>query len=141
MRIITAYGLPGYGPDASDDNYGIGDNWPAVASELKRMLEESADSAGDQAEMYAGGGDYREAWNTRKHADEMYDLAASLDNKRANAPLYAGNPELWAETIERIVSDSFPYDVDQSCRIYCWESEEFGADSDDMWAPRAHAPE
>jgi hypothetical protein len=105
------------------------------------MLEESADSAGDHAEMYATGEDYEQAWKTRKHADEMYNLAANLDNKRAHAPLYEGNPDLWAQTIARIVSENFPYDVDQSCRIYAWESEDFGADSDDEWAPRVHVPE
>jgi hypothetical protein len=141
MRIITAYGLPGYGPDASDDNYGVSDSWPQVAYELKRMLEESADSAGDQAEAYANAGDYEEAWNTRKHADEMYNLAANLDNKRKHAPLYEGNPQLWAETLEKIVTENFPYDVDQSCRIYAWESEDFGADSDDEWTPRVTAPD
>lgn len=130
MRIITAYGLPGYGPDASDDNYSMCETWPDVADELRRMLEESADSEGDSAEGYAQHGDYESAWNTRKHADEMYNLAANLDNKRQHAPLYEGNPEAWAQTIEQIVSDNFPYDVNPSCRIYAWESEDFGADDD-----------
>lgn len=131
MRFITAYGLPGYGPDASDDNYGVCEDWPAVADELARMLTESADGEGDSAEAYAAQGDYQTAWETRKHADEMYNLAANLNNGRANAPLYRGNPELWAETIERIVSEQFPYDVNQSCRIYAWADDNFGADADD----------
>ena len=130
MRFITAYGIPGYGPDASDDNYGISETWPQVADDLKRRLEESADSEGDSAESYAQAGDYETAWNTRKHADEMYNLAAQLDNQRQHAPLYEGRPELWAETIERIVSENFPYDVTSGCRIYAWEDAEFGADDD-----------
>jgi hypothetical protein len=130
MRFITAYGLPGYGPDASDDNYGVSETWPRVADELARMLAESADGEGDSAEAYADAGDYETAWATRKHADEMYNLAENLDNKRADAPLYAGNPALWAETIERIVGENFPYDVSQSCRIYAWADDEFGADGD-----------
>jgi hypothetical protein len=131
MRFITAYGIPGYGPDASDGNYGVHTTWPDVADELARMLEESADSEGDSASAYADAGDYKTAWNTRNHADEMYNLAAQLDNKRQHAPLYEGNPQLWAETIERIVSDNFAYDVNQSLRIYAWESDDFGADEDD----------
>jgi hypothetical protein len=130
MRFITAYGIPGYGPDASDDNYGVCETWPQVADELKRMLEESADGEGDSAEAYAESGDYETAWKTRKHADEMYSLAANLDNKRQHAPLYSGRPDLWAETIERIVSENFPYDVNNSVRIYAWEDDEFGTDDD-----------
>ena len=130
MRYIVAYGLPGYGPDASDDNYGVCENWPAVADELARMLTESADGEGDSAEAYAEHGDYQTAWETRKHADEMYNLAAILNNDRQNAPLYKGRPDLWAETVERTVTEHFPYDVNDSCRLYAWESEEFGADED-----------
>lgn len=130
MRFITAYGLPGYGPDASDDNYGVSETWPQVADELRRMLEESAEGEDDSAEGYADAGDYETAWNTRKHADEMWNLAANLDNKRQHAPLYDGRPDLWAKTIERIVPENFPYDVNSSCRIYAWESEDFGADDD-----------
>ena len=130
MRFITAYGIPSYGPDASDDNYGVCETWPQVVDELRRMLEESADGEGDSAESYAEAGDYETAWKTRKHADEMYNLAANLDNSRQHAPLYEGQPELWAETVERIVSENFPYDVTSGCRIYAWEDDEFGADED-----------
>lgn len=128
MRYITAYGIPGYGPDASDDSYSMCETWPDVADDLKRRLEECADSEGDSAESYADAGDYETAWNTRKHADEMYNLAANLDNKRQHAPLYEGQPDLWAETIERIVAEHFPYDVNDSTRIYAWDSAYFGAD-------------
>jgi len=130
MRFITAYGLPGYGPDASDDNYGVHETWPDVAWRLGEMLRESADSKGDSAQMHADAGDYETAWNTRKHADEMYNLAANLNNTRAHAPLYEGNPQLWAETVERIVSESFPYDVNDSIRIYAWKSDDFGVDGE-----------
>ena len=130
MRFITAYGIPGYGPDASDDNYSVCDTWPQVADDLKRRLEECADGEGDSAEGYADAGDYETAWNTRKHADEMYNLAANLDNKRQDAPLYKGRPDLWAETIKRIVGENFPYDVTSGGQIYAWESDEFGVDDD-----------
>lgn len=128
MRYIVAYGLPGYGPDASDDNYSVCEDWPSVADECKRMLEESADSEEDGATIAAESRDYETAWKTHKHAEEMYNLAANFNNDRQHAPLYEGKPELWAETIERLVSENFPYDVNQSCRIYAWESEDFGAE-------------
>ncbi len=131
MRFITAYGIPGYGPDASDDNYGISETWPQVADELRRMLEESADSEGDSAAQYAQAGDYETAWNTRKHADEMYNLADNLNNSRADAPLYRDDPKVWDATIERTVGENFPYDVNSGCRIYAWADDEFGADSED----------
>jgi len=120
---IAAYGIPGYGPDASDSGYYGSETWQGLADDLKRMLEESAEGENDSAAMYAESGDYETAWNTRKRADEMYNLAANLDNKRQDAPLYRGNPQLWAETIERIVGENFPYDVNDSTRIYAWEGE------------------
>jgi hypothetical protein len=127
MRFITAYGISSYGPDASDDNYGVSETWTGAADELARMLEESADGEGDSAESYADAGDYETAWKTRKHADEMYNLAANLDNKRQHAPLYEGNPALWDATIASIIAENFPYDVSSGCRIYAWESDDFGA--------------
>jgi hypothetical protein len=131
MRFVTDYGIPGYGPDASNDSYTISATWPDVADDLKRRLEESADGEGDSAAAYAEAGDYETAWNTRKHADEMYNLAAQLDNQRQHAPLYEGQPELWAKTIERIVAENFPYDVNSGLRIYAWDSDEYAADDDD----------
>lgn len=128
LRMIAAYGIPGYGPDASDGNFSVMDTWPDVADELVRMLQESADSAGDDAAASAENGDYETAWKTRTHADEMYNLAAQLNNERQHAPLYEGKPELWAQTIERIVAENFPYDVDASTRLYCWQSDDFGTD-------------
>jgi hypothetical protein len=140
MRFIIAYGLPGYGPNASDDNYSVTETWPQVADELARMLNESAEIENDSAAMHAEQGDYEAAWKTREHADEMHNLAENLSNKRQDAPLYRGNTALWAETVERIVTENFPYDVSNSCRIYAWESDDFGADSDDIWEPRHSAP-
>lgn len=128
MRMILAYGIPGYGPDASDDNYSVCETWPQVAAVARRMLAESADGLGDGAEVAAQQGDYETAWKTRARADEMYNLHDTLSNERANAPLYAGKPELWDAEIERIIGESFPYDVDPGCRIYVWESSEFGLD-------------
>jgi hypothetical protein len=131
MRFIVDYGIPGYGPDASNDSFTVCETWPEVADDLARRLAESADSEGDSAEGYAESGDYETAWFTRKHADEMYNLADNLNNSRADAPLYRGRPELWAQTIERTVAEHFPYDVHSGLRIYAWESDEFGADEDD----------
>ncbi len=128
MRIITAYGIPGYGPDASDDNFGVHSSWVDVADEVRRMLDSSADGLGDSASASAGQGDYETAWNTRKQADELYNLAANLSNTRADAPLYRGDAAMWDAEIERIIGENFPYDVDSGCRIYVWADDAFGMD-------------
>ncbi len=130
MRIIVAYGLAGYGPDASNENYHVCETWPQVADALRMRLEESGESALQEAEIMAAQGDYEAAWNRRKEADAMWHLSASLDNKRQDAPLYRGDPEAWAATIERIVGDNFPYDVSGSDRLYAWPDEEFAADEE-----------
>jgi hypothetical protein len=133
MRMIIAYGLPGYGPDASDDNFSVATTWRAIADEVCRMLEESADQAGDSAVSYADAGQYEDAWKTRAEADTMYNLAQAFDNKRSDAPLYRGDAAAWDAEIERLVGEHFPYDVAHNCRLYVWESEEFGiADEDEL---------
>jgi hypothetical protein len=132
MRYVLAYGLPGYGPDASNDNFSVATTWRDVADEAARMLSESADQAGDTAVIYADAGQYEEAWKTRAEADTMYNLAASLDNKRADAPLYRDQPTAWDVTISRLVGEHFPYDVADNCRLYVFESEEFGIADDDI---------
>jgi hypothetical protein len=132
MRYILAYGLPGYGPDASDDNFSVATTWRDVADEARRMLEESADQAGDSAAVAANAGDYETAFKTREHADAMFNLAATFDNKRSEAPLYRGDAAAWDATIERLVGEHFPYDVDPGCRLYVWESEEFGIADEDL---------
>jgi hypothetical protein len=131
VRFVMDYGIPGYGPDASNDSFSIADNWPDVADDLRRRLEECAEGENDSATMYAEQGDYETAWKTRKHADEMWNLAANLNNDRRNAPLYKDNPALWDETIKKIIAENFPYDVNSGLRIYAWEDDEFGADADD----------
>jgi hypothetical protein len=133
MRMIIAYGLPGYGPEASGDNFAVCDTWPDAADEIRRLLEESAEGENDSAEAEAdGGGDFELAWHTRKHADEMWNLAENFHNRRMKAPLYENSPQLWDETISRMISENFPYDVNDSCRIYAWEDDEFGADTDSI---------
>lgn len=64
----------------------------------------------------------------------------ALDNERRSAPLYAGDPTGWALTIERIVAENFPYDVDSGCRIYAWEDAGFGADEDEEYDYGAPCP-
>jgi hypothetical protein len=123
MRFVMDYGIPAYGPDASNDSFRLAFTWPEVASTLQDMLKECAVSENDAARSCAESGDYETAWKTREHADEMWNLAASLDNKRQDAPLYADKPELWAATIRSIVFENFPYDVNSTTRIYAWESD------------------
>jgi hypothetical protein len=132
MRMILAYGLPGYGPEASDDNFSVATTWRDVADEVRRMLSESADQAGDTAVSYADAGQYEDAWKIRAEADTMYNLAATFDNKRASAPLYRGDAAAWDATIERLVAEHFPYYVADNCRLYVWESDTFGIADDDI---------
>jgi hypothetical protein len=131
MRYILAYGLPGYGHDASDDNFSVATTWRDVADEAARMLSESADQAGDTAVSHADAGLYEEAWKIRAEADTMYNLAASLDNKRSDAPLFRGNPATWDRAIQSMVEEHFPYDVADNCRLYVWESDTFGISPED----------
>jgi hypothetical protein len=132
MRYILAYGLPGYGPDASDDNFSVATTWRDVADEAARMLSESADQAGDTAVGCADAGQYEDAWKIRVEADAMYNLAACLDNKRSDAPLFRGNPATWDRAVQSMVEEHFPYDVADNCRLYVWESDEFGIADDDI---------
>jgi hypothetical protein len=132
MRYILAYGLPGYGPDASDDNFSVATTWRDVADEARRMLSESADQAGDTAVSYADAGQYEDAWKIRAKADTLYNLADSFDNKRANAPLFRGRPDTWNRAIQSMVEEHFPYDVADNCRLYVWESDTFGIADDDI---------
>jgi hypothetical protein len=132
MRYILAYGLPGYGPDASDDNFSVATTWRDVADEVRRMLSESADQAGDTAVSYADAGQYEDAWKIRAKADTLYNLADSFDNKRANAPLFRGRPDTWNRAIQSMVEEHFPYDVADNCRLYVWESDTFGIADDDI---------
>lgn len=130
MRYIVDTGLPGYGPDASNDSFSIAGSWPDLADILRDELNRLAESELDSAVGSADAGDYETAWNTRVHCDEMFNLADNLSNTRMDAPLYAGRPELWNETVERIVGEHFPYDVNSGLRLYCWQSDEYGADND-----------
>jgi hypothetical protein len=131
LRVIVATGIPGYGPDAANENYAVCGAWPDVADAIRDELQICADMEHDSAESYADSGDYKAAWETHKRVEDMANLAANFDNARQDAPLYEGQPALWDETIERMVSEHFPYDVNSSLRLYVWESAEFGADEEE----------
>ena len=123
----VATGLAGYGPDASDGNIATINESDAegLASAIQYELQDIADFETQNAEGYAESEDYKSAWETMKNAERLDTLAANFNNMRAQAPLYAGNPALWHETVYRMVAESFPVDYrDGNSRLYVWECSE-----------------
>jgi hypothetical protein len=134
MRWIVDTGLPGYGPDASNESFIACETWCALADEIAGKLTEASESEGEVAATYGENGQYADAWKTHEHSDKMAVLALNFDINRASSPLYAENHELWHDTIRTMIAENFPYDVNQSCRIYVWESDEFGTDIENAYA-------
>ena len=123
----VATGLAGYGPDASDGNWSTIDESDAtgLADSIRGELQFIANFEREGAQAYADSEDYENAWRTMENANTLWNLAENFDNKRAQAPLYAGNPALWHETIYRMVAESFPVDFrDGNSRLYVWECSE-----------------
>ena len=130
-RWIIATGLPGYGPDASDGNYTVATSWTALASAISYELDQLADFTYEGASAYADQEDYKAAWLAMKESEALSLLSATFDNSRMHAPLYAGNPQLWHDTVRRLAEEHFPYDVADNLRLYVWPDSEFGADEDE----------
>jgi hypothetical protein len=123
----VATGLAGYGPDASDDNWSTIDESDAtgLADAIRSEAIFIAEFEQEGAEALADSEDFKGAWETMKSAERFSNLAASFDNKRASAPLYAKDRALWHETIYRMVAESFPADYrDGNSRLYVWECSE-----------------
>jgi len=117
-------GLSGYGPDLEPDDMPAR-SWESVASEIAWELIQAADYAMEGA--YIAGdteGDYERAWKEFKRSEFLASVAQELNNERANAPLYAGRPELWHATIHSIITARFPLDISDNTRLYVWECEE-----------------
>lgn len=137
MRYIIANGLPGYGPDASDDNYSIindqdtADPWNSLAVAVREELENSTGMLWDQMTAEGEAGDYEGYFNTHQRILSLDNLAANLDPSRQYAPLYAGDAPAWHAEIKRIIDENFPLDIDQSNRLYVWEDYEFATDDDE----------
>jgi hypothetical protein len=128
IRWVVDYGIPGQGPDASGDSFTVCATWTELADELRSRLEESAEGVKLHADVLAEAGDYQAAWHTRARADDMWQLADTLSNDRASAPLYADDPAAWDMTIEEIVTASFPLRFEPGCAIYAFPSDTYGAD-------------
>jgi hypothetical protein len=119
-------GLSGYGPQASDtDGFTVLETPKQVADMIRGELATWIDFENDSAHSYVEDGDFESAWNLHVHCEAMEILAANLNNARATAPLYKGNPELWDRTIMSIVAEHFPYNVNEGrSKIYVWECAE-----------------
>lgn len=138
----VASGLTGYGPDAGNTTYRVATTAPELADEIRAELAEWADYERDGAVGYAGAEDYKAAWFMAQHVDEIEVMRANLDNERADAPLYQGDPDLWHETIYRLARESFPFDVDEGrSRVYAWGCEEPACEHLDTDDERPEVPD
>ena len=116
----VATGLAGYGPEGSD-GYGTATDARVLADLIREELDNAASAATDTANSLADDGQYADAWKEKTRAEGMGTLALNFHNRRADAPLYRGKPELWAETVERMAVEHFPYDISHNTRLYVWD--------------------
>lgn len=123
-------GLAGYGPDLDETDEPVTDGWETLADVIADELARAADFAFEGAEICGTQADetgnlelYRDAWRAFKRSEELRVLAATFDNARKDAPLYAGRPELWHATIYDLTVRHFPVDVYDHSRLYIWECE------------------
>lgn len=125
-------GLTGYGPEAPDHGFTRYEEPTEVADAAQDELNQWSESERALAEQYARQADYKAAWQLNEHSLSLFYLAATFDNSRADAPLYAASPELWDETIIKLVAENFPHDVNEGrARIYVWECEKTECSDDD----------
>lgn len=128
----VAHGLTGYGPDASDsDGFATFDEIRAVSDHVRDELSTDVDHAIETAHALAESGDFEGAWNEYLRSGSLENLRANLSNERANAPLYAGNPEAWNASLLDLLESQFPVDVSDNTRLYVWQCEESDCGSDD----------
>lgn len=118
---FVAHGLPGYGPEA--ENAAECETWEGLADTLADELRRDAESEDESAGIHGEAGDYQAAWEAHQRAESLANLAANLDNSRADAPLYRDSRRAWHETIARTVAENFPVDINSSCRLYAWPVE------------------
>lgn len=108
----VAGGLAGYGPDGSD-GYGTATSGAQLADMLADELRGAADYLHEGAEATAES-DKAAAWDVSKEAEAAATLALNFDNKRSEAPLYAGRPDDWDAEVERLAREHFPYYYDHT---------------------------
>lgn len=120
----VASGLTGYGPEPDDGGFFPLPTLEAVSDYVRDELRVFSDMAYESADALADSGDFEAAWNERKRSDALELLRSNLDNARAGAPLYAGKPALWRETLDTIIGETFPLDVSHNTRLYVWTCSE-----------------
>ncbi|MFG3710913.1 hypothetical protein [Micromonospora sp. NPDC047730] len=123
----VATGLVGYGPDGAD-GYGTAIELTDVADLIRDELRQAADSEDEGSRSEAEAADFSEAWKLKTRAEHLSILAETFSNDRANAPLYAGKPEMWADTIETLIRQHFPLDISDRSRLYVWPCAEPGCE-------------
>jgi hypothetical protein len=121
-------GLASYGPDAADtDGFtvyedareGIRGLCETIGEELRRWSEYEREGAHGLAES----GDYESAWNTLTDSEALDALALNFDNKRADAPLFADDPDSWPRHVrDTLIGETFPHPVDEGhSNVYVWQ--------------------
>lgn len=123
-----AYGLFGYGPDGAD-GFATFDTPESVAEALhSTYVPEVVEQLDDEARMHALDEDYKAAWEAHVYGDEVNIVRQNFNPARANAPLYADEPEKWRSTIIDLIGQHFPLQVVHSTpggtHLYVWECEE-----------------
>ena len=117
MGWYVKTGLAGYGADLEEWDEPTR-SWQGLCYSLEFELRDAADRAVEMAAIFAEQGEYELAYRSRVKADELEVLKANLDwDKRLGAPLYAGDEDKLAETMESIVAENFPLDLDVEGRI------------------------
>lgn len=123
VHYHVATGLAGYGPDGSD-GYATAMDMATLADLIRSELRDASESEDQTSRSLAEAGHYKWAWQAKTRSEAMDTLAANFDNKRAEAPLYRGAAELWAETVQRLAVENFPYDISDNSRLHVWPCEE-----------------
>jgi len=125
-------GLAGYGPDATDRDW-------AVYEDTREGIRGLVVSIGEECRQWAEyerqgayglakSDDYEGAWNTLTDAEALEVLALNFDNKRANAPLFADDPDSWTRYVrDTLIGETFPHPVDDGrSNIYVWRCDNQG---------------
>lgn len=129
LRYVKT-GLAGYGPDLDSEDEPF-ETTADVAAAIVWELNSYADYLEQGASGHAEQEDWEAAWKAHAKADELATLAMNLDyDKRSKAPLYVDNSALLDETVERIITETFPLDLDPDGygvqRLYVFNATEEG---------------
>lgn len=124
LHYHVAYGLAGYGPDASDsDGFPTFESLGDALSYARDELSTDVDSLHISARMLAESEDYKGAWFEMMRAEDLDILRMNLDPARASAPLYVDDAVAYRALQQSQLAD-FPVDVSASSRLYVWDCTE-----------------